>query len=56
MGPMELVSPPSSLSANTRSLMAFSCSLGNVLILIGHINLKHVGEVGPDFFVSNCHK
>ncbi|KAG0650477.1 PLP-dependent C-S lyase [Hyphodiscus hymeniophilus] len=23
---------------------------------IGHIDLKHLGEVGPDFFVSNCHK
>jgi selenocysteine lyase/cysteine desulfurase len=23
---------------------------------IGHIDLTHLGEVGPDFFVSNCHK
>jgi selenocysteine lyase/cysteine desulfurase len=23
---------------------------------IGHIDLAHLGEVGPDFFVSNCHK
>ena len=23
---------------------------------IGHIDLSHLGEVGPDFFVSNCHK
>lgn len=23
---------------------------------IGHIDLKHLGRVGPDFFVSNCHK
>jgi selenocysteine lyase/cysteine desulfurase len=23
---------------------------------IGHIDLKHLGKVGPDFFVSNCHK
>jgi len=23
---------------------------------IGHINLTHLGKVGPDFFVSNCHK
>ena len=23
---------------------------------IGHIDLKHLGSVGPDFFVSNCHK
>ncbi|TID20638.1 DNA ligase 4 [Venturia nashicola] len=23
---------------------------------IGHIDLSHLGEVGPDFFVSNCYK
>jgi selenocysteine lyase/cysteine desulfurase len=23
---------------------------------IGHINLTQLGKVGPDFFVSNCHK
>ncbi|KAH8807726.1 pyridoxal phosphate-dependent transferase [Xylogone sp. PMI_703] len=23
---------------------------------IGHIDLAHLGSVGPDFFVSNCHK
>lgn len=23
---------------------------------IGHIDLTHLGRVGPDFFVSNCHK
>ncbi|KAF2431701.1 aminotransferase family protein-like protein [Tothia fuscella] len=23
---------------------------------IGHIDLTHLGTVGPDFFVSNCHK
>jgi len=23
---------------------------------IGHVDLTHLGEVGPDFFVSNCHK
>jgi selenocysteine lyase/cysteine desulfurase len=23
---------------------------------IGHIDLKHLGSVSPDFFVSNCHK
>ncbi|TVY82429.1 Hercynylcysteine sulfoxide lyase, partial [Lachnellula suecica] len=23
---------------------------------IGHIDLTHLGSVGPDFFVSNCHK
>lgn len=23
---------------------------------IGHIDLTHLGKVGPDFFVSNCHK
>ena len=23
---------------------------------IGHIDLSHLGKVGPDFFVSNCHK
>ena len=23
---------------------------------IGHIDLSHLGEVSPDFFVSNCHK
>jgi selenocysteine lyase/cysteine desulfurase len=23
---------------------------------IGHIDLTHLGEVSPDFFVSNCHK
>lgn len=23
---------------------------------IGHLDLTHLGEVGPDFFVSNCHK
>jgi selenocysteine lyase/cysteine desulfurase len=23
---------------------------------IGHIELSHLGEIGPDFFVSNCHK
>lgn len=23
---------------------------------IGHIDLKHLGKVSPDFFVSNCHK
>jgi len=23
---------------------------------VGHIDLSHLGSVGPDFFVSNCHK
>jgi selenocysteine lyase/cysteine desulfurase len=23
---------------------------------VGHIDLTHLGEVSPDFFVSNCHK
>ena len=23
---------------------------------VGHIDLRHLGTVGPDFFVSNCHK
>jgi len=23
---------------------------------VGHIDLTHLGKVGPDFFVSNCHK
>jgi hercynylcysteine S-oxide lyase len=23
---------------------------------IGHIDLSHLGEVGPDFFTSNCYK
>jgi selenocysteine lyase/cysteine desulfurase len=23
---------------------------------IGHVDLTHLGKVGPDFFVSNCHK
>jgi selenocysteine lyase/cysteine desulfurase len=23
---------------------------------IGHIDLTHLGKIGPDFFVSNCHK
>jgi hercynylcysteine S-oxide lyase len=23
---------------------------------VGHIDLRHLGEVEPDFFVSNCHK
>jgi hypothetical protein len=23
---------------------------------IGHIDLSHLGKIGPDFFVSNCHK
>jgi len=23
---------------------------------VGHLDLKHVGEVSPDFLVSNCHK
>jgi selenocysteine lyase/cysteine desulfurase len=23
---------------------------------IGHVDLKHLGSVSPDFFVSNCHK
>lgn len=23
---------------------------------IGHVDLRHLGEVQPDFFVSNCHK
>ncbi|CAG8976406.1 hypothetical protein HYALB_00008531 [Hymenoscyphus albidus] len=23
---------------------------------IGHIDLKHLGKVSPDFFISNCHK
>lgn len=23
---------------------------------VGHIDLEHLGKIGPDFFVSNCHK
>jgi selenocysteine lyase/cysteine desulfurase len=23
---------------------------------IGHVDLKHLGSISPDFFVSNCHK
>lgn len=23
---------------------------------IGHIDLRHLGRVGPDFFTSNCYK
>jgi selenocysteine lyase/cysteine desulfurase len=23
---------------------------------IGHIDLQHLGQVGPDFFISNCYK
>jgi selenocysteine lyase/cysteine desulfurase len=23
---------------------------------VGHIDLRHLGKAGPDFFVSNCHK
>lgn len=23
---------------------------------VGHIDLRHLGSVSPDFFVSNCHK
>jgi selenocysteine lyase/cysteine desulfurase len=23
---------------------------------LGHIDLSHLGEVGPDFFTSNCYK
>lgn len=39
-----------------------SCKNHNVLSLvdgahgIGHIHLEHLGEVKPDFLVSNCHK
>ena len=23
---------------------------------VGHVDLTHVSEVGPDFLISNCHK
>lgn len=42
--------------------LVFACKELDVLSLIdgahgiGHIDLTHLGKVGPDFFVSNCHK
>jgi hercynylcysteine S-oxide lyase len=42
--------------------LVWACKELGVLSLIdgahgvGHIDLKHLGKVGPDFFVSNCHK
>lgn len=42
--------------------LVYACRELGVLSLIdgahgiGHIDLKHLGKVSPDFFVSNCHK
>jgi len=42
--------------------LVVACQEMNVLSLIdgahgiGQIELSHLGEIGPDFFVSNCHK